>query len=81
MECRGAIGYFLLDAPLRRVAALAPFAGLGWQNPILPKLGIHRGSSDEFLLELDDPLILDGERYPAGHYRISAGPELRFIIP
>ncbi len=81
MECSGAIGYFLLDAPLRRVAALAPFAGLGWQHPILTKLGIHRGSSNTFLIELDDPLILDGERYPAGNYRISAGPELRFITP
>lgn len=81
MECSGPIGYFLLDAPLRRVAALAPFAGLGWQHPILPKLGIHRGSSNEFSIELEDPLILDGERYPAGSYRISAGPELRFITP
>lgn len=81
MECRGPIGVFLLDAPLRRVAALAPFAGLGWQHPILSKLGIHRGSGSEFSVELDDPLILDGERYPAGSYRISAGPELRFITP
>jgi len=81
MDCRGPLSYFMLDAPLRRAAVFAPIAGLGWQNPVLEKSGIHRGSSNSYIIELEDPLILDGERYPAGSYRISAGPELRFITP
>ncbi len=81
MDFSGPIRYFMLDAPLRRAAVFAPIAGLGWQHPVLEKSGIHRGSSHSYTIEVEDPLILDGERYPAGSYRITAGPELRFITP
>jgi hypothetical protein len=32
-------------------------------------------------MQLDGRGILDGEPCPAGAYRISRGPELRFVVP
>jgi len=32
-------------------------------------------------LEIGDRFILDGEAFPAGHYVLSAGPALRFVVP
>jgi hypothetical protein len=36
---------------------------------------------DSYAMHLDDRFILDGEAFPAGAYRISQGPELRFVVP
>lgn len=77
----GAIGYFLIDAPRRRALALVPAAAMGWHGPQLAKLGMHRGSGEAFDVTLEDGFILDGERFPAGAVRISAGPELHFVVP
>ena len=78
---RGAINYFVIDAPLRRAMAMLPVALYGRDTGSLDKLGIHRGAAHEFGLELGESFILDGETYPAGDYRVSAGPELHFIVP
>ena len=81
VEDQGAIGYFLVDAPRRRALALVPAAAMGWHGPALARLGMHRGSGEAFDVVLDDGFILDGERFPAGAFRISAGPELLFVTP
>ena len=77
----GAIGYFLIDAPRRRALARVPAAAMGRHGPELERLGLHRGSGNAFEVSLDDGFILDGERFGKGNFRISAGPELQFVVP
>ncbi|MEO6091992.1 MAG: diacylglycerol kinase family protein [Novosphingobium sp.] len=75
------IRYLVFDAPLRRTMALVPaiLAGADW--PLFARLGVHRGSSTAFSLELEDRFVLDGEGFPADSIRLRQGPELRFIVP
>ncbi len=75
------IGYFMVDAPRRRALALVPAAAMGRHGPSLTRLGMHRGSGEAFDVVLEDGFILDGERFPAGAFRMAAGPELRFVVP
>jgi len=75
------IGYFMIDAPRRRALALVPAAAMGWHGPALARLGMHRGSGEAFDVVLENGFILDGERFPAGSFRMAAGPELRFVTP
>ena len=32
-------------------------------------------------IEVTEPVILDGEAFPAGRYRVEQGPELTFVTP
>ena len=75
------IRHFIVDAPLRRAVALLPAGAMGWESPLLARLGMRRGADRAYRIELDGNFILDGERYPPGKYKLMAGPELRFISP
>ena len=79
----GGIGirYLMLDAPLRRVAALIPSILRGVDRPHYERLGIHRGAVDAVSIALDDRFILDGEAFAPGMLRLRQGPELLFIVP
>ncbi len=80
VEDEQSIGYFMVDAPRRRALARVPAAAMGRHGPALARLGMHRGSGEAFDVVLEDGFILDGERFPAGAFRMSAGPELRFAV-
>ena len=43
--------------------------------------GAHIFGGDRFEADLGEPFILDGEAFPAGHYRIETGARLRFVVP
>jgi len=43
--------------------------------------GMHVFGADTVEWEIGDSFILDGEAFPAGHYRVSAGQPLRFVVP
>ncbi len=73
--------YLVMDAPLRRAVAMVPPVLFGHYPSFLPEIGIHRGAVEELEMDLADSFILDGETFPAGKYRVSSGPELRFIVP
>ena len=75
------IDFFAIDAPLRRALLKLPRALTGADGPRLRALGLHRDTAERCTIELADPYILDGETFPAGRYRLSAGPSLRFIVP
>lgn len=75
------IHYLLVDAPLRRVIARIPAILMGSDSPSFPMLGIHRGASTAFVMELGERFILDGEAFAPGRYRLELGPELRFLVP
>ncbi len=77
----GTLKYGALDRPLRRVVLLLPFLLAGWDKPLFARLGVHRGAAEEAFLEVEDRFILDGEAFPAGRYRLRAGPPLHFVAP
>lgn len=43
--------------------------------------GYHVFGEKAVELDLGDAFILDGEAFPPGQYRMSAGPTLRFVVP
>ena len=75
------VDYFVLDRPSRLAVALLPVALTGSDTETMRKAGMHRGTGSEFRVALADGFILDGEAFPAGTYRISAGPDLAFLVP
>ncbi|OGS53219.1 MAG: hypothetical protein A3J40_10190 [Erythrobacter sp. RIFCSPHIGHO2_12_FULL_63_10] len=85
MKPFGALGPGLklavLDQAPRRSMLLLPAIIMGRSLRNLRERGIHQVSPGAFELEIDDQIILDGEAFPAGRYRIETGPELEFVAP
>lgn len=77
----GAVRFLVYDRPLRRAMAMAPAVLMGFDRPFLARLGIHRGGAEQVTIELGCQFIVDGEAFPSGHYRITPGPRLQFIVP
>ena len=71
----------VLDRPSRRSLAHIPLIAAGRHPAAGAALGYHWAAPDSYRMVLEDPFILDGEAFPAGSYRISQGPELRFVVP
>ena len=71
----------VIDAPLRLMLAFLPIVLTGFDRPFMRRKGLHRIDVESLDLELGDRFILDGEYFPAGHYRLRQGPELRFVVP
>ena len=79
-----------IDAPLKlavmdnarrglllRIGALAR----GTASAATRSRGVHLLGGEAFEIDLSDTFILDGEAFPAGNYRLSAGRPLRFVVP
>jgi len=43
--------------------------------------GFHALGAEAFELDIGEHFILDGEAFPSGQYRLSAGSKLRFVVP
>ncbi len=71
----------VMDKPVRHILLLLPVILAGWSPSMLRRKGLHQISAPWFEWRLGDRFILDGEAYPAGHYRIEQGPELEFVAP
>ena len=71
----------VMDYPGRRLMASIPAVACGWDGPWLEKAGLHRCETTRIVLELGDRFILDGEAFPMGHYEITMGPPLSFVVP
>jgi diacylglycerol kinase (ATP) len=71
----------VIDAPPRRLLRALPYVLAGRDAEWLGKAGYHRNVVEGFDLVLDGRFVLDGEAFPAGHLRISRGPELDFVKP
>lgn len=71
----------VLDRPWRKSLARIPLVAIGRRPANPAQLGYHWARPDSCLMRLDDRFILDGEAFPPGAYRISQGPELRFVVP
>jgi hypothetical protein len=70
-----------LDRPARRSLLRIPLIAAGRRPSDAARLGYHWAAPDSFLMTLEDRFILDGEAFPPGAYRVSQGPELRFVVP
>jgi hypothetical protein len=71
----------VLDRPWRKSLLRFPLVALGRRPARAERLGYHWLAADAFRMELEERFILDGEAFPAGAYRVSQGPELRFVVP
>lgn len=71
----------VLDQTRRRTMALLPLVIMGRGGRDLRERGVHQVALSSFELEIDDQIILDGEAFPPGRYRIGTGPELEFVAP
>jgi len=58
-----------------------PSAFRGLKAERLRRFGYHAFEADALQLDIGDRFILDGEAFPAGRYRLSLGPKLRFVVP
>lgn len=78
---KGGLKLVAVDQITRRTTALVPLIVTGKLRKGLRERGIHQLAATQFSLSIDDQLILDGEAFPAGDYRIEQGPELAFVAP
>lgn len=79
-----------VDHPLRMGVLDNPARGLllrlgaifrGTASAATRARGAHVFGAGEVEWEVGDSFILDGEAFPAGHYRVSPGAALRFVVP
>jgi hypothetical protein len=80
-DAREGLKLTVLDHPGRKSLLRIPRVAFGRRPSDPARLGYHWLTPDSYLMELEDRFILDGEAFPAGSYRISQGPELRFVVP
>lgn len=79
-EHRAGLKLAVLDHPRRGLLLLMP-ALLTGRSRSLREQGFHQLAADPIEIAVDDEIILDGETFPAGRYRLTSGPELRFVVP
>ena len=71
----------MMHGPAYLIAKALPFF---WIGSLRELEGLDRGMARSVEFELEEPehYTLDGEVYePADRFHISAGPELRFVVP
>ncbi len=71
----------VIDNPRRRLLMRLPSMFRGTTTAKTRELGYHVFGDSAVDIDIEDAFILDGEAFPAGQYRLSAGPKLRFVVP
>ncbi|MGB3796257.1 MAG: diacylglycerol kinase family protein [Alteraurantiacibacter sp.] len=71
----------VIDNPRRRLLSRLPSIFRGKASARTRRHGFHAFGDTAVNLDIGDAFILDGEAFPAGQYRLSAGPKLRFVVP
>ncbi len=77
----GTLRVAVMDVPKAGLLLRIPLIVSGMLRPGSAKRGYHLMAVDSFEVDLGDRFILDGEAFPAGHYRVTLGPKLRFVAP
>jgi hypothetical protein len=70
-----------VDAPPRYLGRALPTLLWGRGEGWLAKNGYRRSDARELRLNLEGPVVLDGEVYPGGKLTVTEGPRLRFLTP
>ncbi|WP_338241942.1 diacylglycerol/lipid kinase family protein [Aurantiacibacter hainanensis] len=71
----------VIDNPGRRLLLSLPSIFRGTSSAATRRRGYHAFGDSAVDIDLGEAFILDGEAFPAGQYRLSAGPKLRFVVP
>jgi len=71
----------VLDNPDRSLLLRLPSIFNGTASEATHMRGYHAFGTDGIEMDIGDKFILDGEAFPAGQYRLSAGSKLRFVVP
>lgn len=71
----------LLDNPSRGLLLRIGALMRGTSSAATRQRGAHLFGGEAIDVDLSDSFILDGEAFPAGQYRLSAGAKLRFVVP
>ncbi len=71
----------LLDNPRRGLLLRIGSLMRGTAGPKMLRRGGHVIGDTSMELDIAESFILDGEAFPSGHYQLSAGAPLRFVIP
>jgi diacylglycerol kinase (ATP) len=71
----------ILDSTHRGLFLRLPLIFRGIISERMRHFGYHLIQADGLQIDVADCFILDGEAFPGGRYRLSLGPQLRFIVP
>jgi len=71
----------VIDAAHRGLLLRLPVVFRSLVGEPLRRFGYHIVEAEALKLDIGDRFILDGEAFPAGRYRLSLGPKLRFVVP
>ncbi len=71
----------VMDNPSRGLLLRLGAIFVGRASPATKARGYHVFGEEAIEVDLDEEFILDGEAFPPGQYRMSAGPVLRFVVP
>jgi len=80
----GAVRYLDVLAPPRRLVTALPAVMRDRPHAWMGPAGYRSGTATSLDLELSEPFVIDGEVFhpgPGGTVRLSAGPELEFLVP
>lgn len=71
----------VIDSAHRGLLLRLPLIFRGLVSPRMRRFGYHVVHAESLELDIAERFILDGEAFPAGRYRLSLGPKLRFVVP
>jgi hypothetical protein len=71
----------VIDSAHRGLLLRLPLIFRGVISGKMRRFGYHVAEADGLQIDLSERFILDGEAFPAGRYRLSLGPKLRFVVP
>ena len=77
----GGLKIAVIDHASRRTLLRLPLTLRGNLPQDMAAKGLHQCAADCLSLDIAEPIILDGEAYPAGKYRIEPGPAIDFVAP
>ena len=80
-EIKSGLRVALLDSSHRGLMLRLPLIFRGRVSEGMRRLGYHVRGAEALQIDIGGPFILDGEAFPAGRYRLSLGPKLRFVVP
>jgi hypothetical protein len=80
-QLTGALRVAVIDNSALGLMVRLPTVLRGVISDGLRRRGYQVFALDTLQLDIADAFILDGEAFPAGRYRLSLGPKLRFVVP
>jgi hypothetical protein len=71
----------VIDSAHRGLLLRLPLIFRGMVSGKMRRFGYHVIRAEGLQIDIAERFILDGEAFPAGRYRLSLGPKLRFVVP